>query len=628
MRALKWVGIGVLVLVLGLILFITFGLNLLRGPIERAVTEATGRQLVIGGDLEAAWDWVHPRFRAHDVRFANPGWANGEHMFAAEAVEASISVAPLLTGRVVVPELHLEKPVVALQLMPDGRKNWLLDRDQKDEGGSRVFILRLTLDQGKLRYFEPGRKIDIEAGVASERDGIEFSATGRYKGLPLTVSGRGAQVLALRETETPYPLKGQAKVGETTIDLDGTVTDIVGIDALDAKIRIRGESMVQLYEIFGIAFPETSPYDTTGRLVRAEGVWRYEDFSGKVGKSDLAGTFELRDAEPRPLMKAELKSKLLNFADLGPLVGTTEPSKAGVLPDRQFDTSRWGSVDADVTLKAGRLERPEQLPLDDLAARIRMKDRVLTLEPLEFGVAGGKVAGAIRMDGTQEPIDAAIRLRVRNLKLAQLFPTIEKAKGSLGDVDGLIELEGRGNSVARMLGTSNGKVGLFVDDGRISQFLMELAALDLWDVAKLALKGDEPVGIRCAIADFTVKGGRMEANALVFDTEVVNVTGKGSVNLKTEEMDITLKPEPKDKSIASLNTPLYLRGTFGKPDVGPDAGRLAAKGAGAILMGIINPLLAVIPLLEEGGGKDSNCRKLIAEAAAPKDSAAGGTKKK
>jgi AsmA protein len=317
-------------------------------------------------------------------------------------------------------------------------------------------------------------------------------------------------------------------------------------------------------------------------------------------------------------MTARLESKLLNFADLGPLVGTTQPSKSGVLPDSPFDTARWDSVDADVTLKARKIERPKQLPLEDLSARIRMKDKVLTLEPLEFGIAGGKLAGTIRLDGAKEPIDAAIRMRVRNLKLAQLFPTVEKAKGSLGDVDGLIELDGRGNSVARMLGTSSGKVGLFIDDGRISQFLMELAALDLWDVAKLALQGDEPVRIRCAIADFAVKDGKMEANALIFDTEVVNVSGKGSVNLKSEAMDLTLKPEPKDKSIASLNSPLYLRGTFAKPEVGPDKAQLAAKGAGAILMGIINPLLSVIPLLEEGGGKDSNCSKLIAQAAAPK----------
>ena len=624
MRALKWIGGGVLLLIVALALFVAFGLHLLRGPIERAVTEATGRELRIEGDLRPIWDWVHPRFRAEDVSFANPDWAAQRHLFRTRAMEASVSLLPLLAGRVVVPSLHLEQPEIFLELAPDGRKTWLLDQDQKDEGGSRVHIRGLTLDEAELEYLEPGRRIAINAEFTSEKEGVVFTAQGEYKGLDMLASGVGGQVLRLRDAETPYPLKGQAKFGATTIDVDGTVTNIVGLDALDAKIRVRGASMVQLYDIFGIAFPDTSPYDTTGRLVRTDHTWRYEDFSGKVGKSDLAGTFEFRRQEPRPLMKAELKSGLLNFADLGPLVGTAEPSKSGVLPDRPFDTARWDSVDADVTLKAGKIERPAQLPLEDLAARIQMKDKVLTLQPLEFGIAGGKLAGTIRLDGSKEPIDAAVKMRVRNLKLAQLFPTVEQAKGSIGDVDGLIELAGRGNSVAAMLGGSSGKLGMFVDEGQISQFLMELAALDLWDVAKLAIRGDEPVKIRCAIADFAVKGGVMQANALVFDTEVVNVQGSGSINLKTEAMDLTLKPEPKDRSIASLNSPLYLRGTFTKPDVGPDAGRLVAKGAGALIMGIINPLLAVIPLLEEGKGKDSNCGQLIAAAASPKKGAAAG----
>jgi uncharacterized protein involved in outer membrane biogenesis len=628
-RALKWIGGVVLLVFVTLALFVIFGLHLLRGPIERAVTEATGRELRIEGELRPIWDWVHPRFRAEHVSFANPQWASQRHLLRARAIEGSVSLLPLFAGRVVVPDLHLEQPELFLELAPDGRKSWLLDRDQKDEGGSRIHIRGLTLDEAELEYLEPGRKIAIAAEFTSEKEGVVFTAQGEYKGLPMLASGVGAQVLALRDTDTPYPLKGQAKFGATTIDVDGHVTNIVGLDALDARIRVRGESMVQLYEIFGIAFPDTSPYDTTGRLVRTDHTWRYEDFSGKVGKSDLAGTFEFRVQKPRPFMKAELKSGLLNFADLGPLVGTTEPSKSGVLPDRPFDTARWGSVDADVLLKAGKIERPAQLPLENLSARIQMKEKLLTLQPLEFGIAGGKLAGTIRLDGNKEPINAAINMRVHNLKLAQLFPTVKQAQGSLGDVDGLIELAGTGNSVARMLGSSNGKVGLFIDDGQISQFLMELAALDLWDVARIKLRGDEPIKIRCAIADFGVKGGLMQANALVFDTTVVNVGGNGTINLKNEQMDLTLKPEPKDRSIASLKSPLYLRGTFSKPDVGPDMGRLATRGAGALLMGVLNPLLAVIPLLEEGKGKDSNCGKLIAEATSSARSAAsGGTKKR
>ena len=60
----------------------------------------------------------------------------------------------------------------------------------------------------------------------------------------------------------------------------------------------------------------------------------------------------------------------------------------------------------------------------------------------------------------------------------------------------VVELKGAGNSVAQMLGSSNGKIGFFMDGGQISEFMMELVALDLWGVAKAELKGDKPVEVR------------------------------------------------------------------------------------------------------------------------------------
>jgi AsmA protein len=284
-------------------------------------------------------------------------------------------------------------------------------------------------------------------------------------------------------------------------------------------------------------------------------------------------------------------------------------------------------VDADVKIEAGTIKRPEQLPIERFATHLVMRDRVLTLDPLSFGIAGGRLAGTVRLDGNREPMRGEVKMRVQNLQLAKMFPRIEQTKSSVGDLDGLIELSGSGDSVGKLLASANGKVGVYIDQGRISQLLMELVALDLWDVARIKLRGDKDIDIRCAIADFGVKDGVMQTNALVFDTSVVNVGGSGSINLKDEQMDLTLKPQPKDGSLASLRTPLYIRGTFGEPDIGPNVGRIAARGAGVLAMGILNPLLAILPLFEEGKGKDSNCAGLIKEAAtsSSRSSASGAT---
>jgi AsmA protein len=618
-RALKWIGGAVLILFVALALFFTFGLNTLRGPIAKAVTNALERELIIDGDLKPVWSWVHPRIRAERVSFANAEWGKAGHLLNAEAIEATISVLPLFIGRVVLPEVHLQNADVSLEQDAEGRKNWILKEDPEPGKPSRFFIKLLTVEQGVLHWADAQRDHDFTVGISTDEDGMEFDAVGKYNGMPMKASGRAGHVLALRDQKTPFPVKGEIKIGDTAAKLDGTITGVIGFKGLDIKFeRLSGKSMDELYWIVGLAFPNTSPYRLTGRLVRTDGMWRFENLAGKVGESDLAGTLQVDvshgEKKRRPFMHGDLTAKVLNFADLGPLVGTKQPKESGVLPDMPFEAQRWESVDTDVRIRAGTIKRPEQLPLDKLATRIRMRDKVLSLDPLDFGIAGGRLAGTIRLDGNQEPIRGEVKMRVQNLQLAKLFPTVKQAQGSIGDLNGLIELSGTGDSVAKLLGTSNGKIGVYMDEGKISRFLMELIALDLWDAVRVKLRGDKEIDIRCAIADFGVQKGVAQTNAFVFDTTVVNVSGSGSINLANEEMNLALKAQPKDRGIGSLRTPLHIRGTFSEPDIGPDMGKLAAKSGGALLMGVLNPLLAVLPLIEEGKGKDSNCAELIAHA--------------
>ena len=627
MRALKWIGVAVLVLFVAFALLFTFGLSTLRGPISRAVSDATGRELTIEGDLRPVWTWLHPRIRAEGVRFDNAKWGKADYLLNAEAVEASISLFPLLAGRVVLPEVHLQGAEVSLEQDSEGRKNWVLKDDPEEQTKESRFAIRLlTIDNGRLRWEDSYREHSIEADLSTDDAGVNFSAEGKYNGMPLKAKGHAGHVLSIRDQVTPFPIKGEITIGGTSAKLEGTLTGVIGFKGIDLQFeRLSGKSMDDLYDIIGLAFPKTSPYTLRGRLQRTNGTWLFENFAGKVGESDLAGSIRVQTGkDKRPFMQGEVTAKVLNFADLGAVVGTDQPRESGVLPDMPFSPERWESVDADVKIEAATIRRPKQLPIEKFSTRILMRDRVLTLDPLGFGIAGGRLTGTARLDGNKEPMRSELKMRVQNLQLAKLFPTVKQTQGSIGDLDGLIELAGNGDSVGKMLGSSNGKIGVYMDEGKISRFLMELVALDLWDVARLKMKGDEPIDIRCAIADFAVKDGVASANGLVFDTAVVNVSGGGTINLKTEEMNLELKPQPKDRSIASLRSPLYLRGTFGQPQVGPDMGRLAARGGGSLLMGILNPLLAILPLLEEGKGKDSNCAQLIAQAAA--SSKPGGKK--
>jgi AsmA protein len=45
-----------------------------------------------------------------------------------------------------------------------------------------------------------------------------------------------------------------------------------------------------------------------------------------------------------------------------------------------------------------------------------------------------------------------------------------------------------------------------------------------------------------------------------------------------------------------------------------DKGRVVLRAAGAVALGALNPFLALIPLIDAGPGKDSDCGQLVRDA--------------
>ena len=647
---LRWlVGLIVGFPLLVAVLITVFGWNWLRGPVERMTLEKTGRALVIGGDITVAFAWPLPRIRAGATSFANPDWAAERQMVTADAVEITLNLSQLLAHTIVLPEVRLIRPVVFLEQASDGRKNWLLDRAQQDED-ARIHIDLLTLDQGRLGYDDIAQATSIRAEISSTAtadpasatansascarppcseiaspvpilNGITFTVQGRYKNLPLKAQGSGGPVLGLRDESSPYPLNVDVSIGQIGVKAEGTITSLLKFSAIDMNLRMHGESLAQLYPLLGIALPKTSPYVTRGHLVHSEKTWHYKNFSGRIGQSDIAGTVQIDTDGKRPRLTGDLVSKVLDIADLGPLIGTRQdtPQKklmqtTRVLPEIPFDASRWDSVDAEVTLKASSIRHADALPLENLVTHLSLRDSMLKLDPLDFGTAGGHLNAVISLDGQRDPIHARALLRVKKIQLAKLFPTIESSQLSIGQLNGEIKLNGQGNSIRTMLANADGNLGLIVSDGQLSRLMLEKIGLHLWEILELKFAGDERVRLRCAVADFSIKNGSMQAEALVFDTEITTILGSGTIDLGKETLDLTLKQKTKNTSPLALRSPIYIHGSFAKPEVGVDKARVAMRGLGAIALGIINPVLALLPLVDAGPGADSDCRQLVRDA--------------
>lgn len=654
LRILKWSGgifLGVILLI-GLVL-VLFNWNWLRGPIMRAVTDKTGRELIINGDLKVMLGWPDVRVSTSGLTFANPDWAKEKQMVTVENLDAGVNVPQLFRKNVILSEVSLGQAVIVLEESADGRRNWLLDRQQRDEK-ARIQIDRLTLDRARLIYDNPKLKTTIQSEISSQpaadqdtdAPGITIAAEGIYQGLPLSARGSGGSVLALRDETVPYPLKVDGVIGRTKLQAEGTITSLIKFTAIDMDLGLSGENLADLFPVLGVALPKTGPYDTRGHLAHDAKMWRYENFTGRIGASDIGGTLQVDTGGKRPFLHGALQSGVLNFADLGPVIGAKDkgpkekkekkeplvtvevapqkslPTGRRVLPELPFTTERWDSVDADVQLKAKSIRRAKELPIENLDVHLKMQDSVITLDPLKFGVAGGNLSGTIMLDGQQDPIHARAKIQARKLHLRKLFPTLILNKTSIGHINGDFDLSGDGNSVARILATADGKAALVIAGGEISKLMMEAAGLHLWEMLRLKIKGDQVIDLNCGVADFNVKNGLMRTEVLVLDTQVITINAEGGIDLAQEKLDLTLTPKTKQTRLIALRSPIYIRGSFSKPKAALDAGQVAARSLGAVALGTVNPLLALLPLVETGPGLDSDCGRLIHEAQEPADKTA------
>ena len=473
---------------------------------------------------------------------------------------------------------------------------------------------------------------DGQAAAAASKTSYQFAwqVDGSYQGATVKGSGKTGAVLALQEANQPFPVQADVHIGDNHIALVGTLTDPVHLAALDLKLWFSGSSMAKLYAITGVTLPNTPPYATEGRLKaelhRNNSRFSYENFHGHIGGTDTGGSLLYTTGGERPKLSGNLSSQLLQFADLAPLIGggsdaekkqrgdkTVQPADK-LLPVEPFSTDRWKAMDADVTFNAVRIVQNDKLPINSLNTHLVMDNGVLQLAPLNFGLAGGNIESTIRLDGSKAPLQGTIKISARHLKLKQLFPTFTPMQTAFGEINGDVNLTAHGNSVAALLGSSNGEMKLLMNDGAISKTLLETAGLNVGNIVIGKLFGDRTVQINCAASDMTAKDGLFNMNLFVFDTDDAVIKVDGTVNFANEKLDLNIRPQTKGFRIFSLRTPLYARGTLKNPDVGVQKVPLIIRGAGAVTLGVVAaPAAALLALVSPNHGDDSSntCRDVL-----------------
>jgi len=644
---------GLLAVILLIIAFLMwFDWNWFRVPVQNYISQKTQREFRISHlDVKLG---RYPRVILNEVYFQNADWSKNGPMARVGKLEFTVSPRDLFEKKVVLPRLALSNADIVMEELKDGRRNWIFS-DPNDTSETSFRVSTLSVDHGKLRYINHGQSFDLniladtfdpgapdvtkaDAKAANRKLTTRYNFDGRYRDATFKGNAYTGDVLSFQESEIPFPITGQVNAGTTKLEVDGTVADVVKISAIDTRLRITGQTLANLYPFLLLPLPASPPYDVSGRLKLSGNQYTMDDLKGKIGSTDVTGKGKYLRREPRPLLTGELHSRLLNLEDLGPLVGlktkesgaAARPTQAAtatrevaageeratggnkVLPTGTFEATRIRAIDADVTLDAQQVLGPDALDLETFYASLHVHQGLLTLTPLQFGFAGGQIVSRITVDARQAKLKGAADVDFRRVDVARLFPTLPKVVKGAGMIGAQIRLRGEGNNVADLLGSSSGTAGVAIADGRISNLLDAAVSLNGGKVLPLLVGGDHDIAIRCGGAAFEVKDGVATSTLFVLDTEQTRIDGAGTVDLKNERFAFQFNPKPKRPGILSLRTPLNVSGTFRNADYGLDKKRLVLRAGGALALAAVSPVAILLPLLEPGPGKDTDCAQVLA----------------
>ena len=170
-----------------------------------------------------------------------------------------------------------------------------------------------------------------------------------------------------------------------------------------------------------------------------------------------------------------------------------------------------------------------------------------------------------------------------------------------GNLDANFKLDGSGDSVAALMAGLNGNIRIAMSNGRVASEYLDLLEKYLGSGILRMLNPFEEkrefTPVNCFVDKIEIKDGLADIKILL-DTDRTSIFGAGDVNLKTERLDLGIKPTPKKGampatisfSFKELSQPFRLGGTLANPHLAIDAGRTAfviGKMAGALALGPI-----------------------------------------
>ena len=623
-----------------------FDANDYREQIADGFQKATGREINIAGDLNTSFfPWIGIETGAVEVANA-PGFGDTP-LAAIKGSKIHLKLKPLFSGEIEMDTVVLDGLQANLVTLADGKTNWEFagarsaDSDTEDKtssddagkalaalaiggiemkdasitwddrkGGTKLDLTAMNLETGAISFDTP-IAVSFNTGFAMNGDEINGSmkATTAVK-LASDLQKVNLNKLNLDIDATGTALEGgQLKTGvKSDLDVD-LAAQLVSSDKLTVAIDLAGD--------IAPVNPMKITVDSPLKINLASMVIDLPTMQYSVPGSEGSGSLNLSNLDmPMPSIKMKLETEKF---DATPWMGkgTTQTSlnaiqnriqieqlllsivsirsvsaaEKSTAVDIPVEMIRQLDVDASLAIASFIMDT---LQASDVSAELKAKKGVIRIEPMSAKLFGGTSKGMIELDARADMPKFHLKEDLTGVQIAQVMK-YSMGKGSKDWISGTADMDAdirtQGPDTVALTKALSGTVNAKVKDGAFEGFSVR----KMLQQANALLKGqtyvDDGSPNRTKILEMgsttkLVNGVAISDNIKVL-TPLADLTGSGSANLNTEQLDYRLQlalssgiseiDRAEFKKLEGKSLPLKVSGSFSDPNFNIDVEKAAKE---------------------------------------------------
>ncbi len=488
--------------------------------LSSSVKGATGRDLRIAGPVTLSF-FPKIAVSAERLSLSNAPWASSPEMMTLGRVELDIKLLPLLSKNIEIGSIKLSALDLFLQKNVAGKMNW--DMSTGTGTGMPISSGAVSTTSGAASLISMENISVVDARIHYQ-NGAGLPTDYQIKRLSLAESG-GKTSVALNMQYGDIALELNGKTGALSRVFQQWDTSSSQFP-VDLSLNMGGKSMVIQGEI--MKRPKEIPVINMAVKSKA-----FDWPSAALTSNQSAQA--LGSSNPQ-VQKSQQSAKLQSQ-----YLFSNESLSLGSLPQ----------VQGKITLDIDELDLSKRKPIQNLRASIQMHGDAIDIPNFTFQMGSSSADMQLTLSKLSSSAPALSSKGVtKNFTLENLLARIDpSSKVSGGNMKLAFDLKASGDSLHQMAESANGKIQLSIEQAKMgSNFLNDAGdfVVTLLDSMNPLRQKTNETTLECAVAYVPINNGQISiANSVGLETDRLNVVLAGSINLKTERVDLTIDPREK-----------------------------------------------------------------------------------